>query len=239
VIIGPLPQVSIVVPVLHDFDAAAALLFRLPADPQVEIVLVDGDYDERLDALVCSRTDTRLVRSQSGRGHQMNIGAAHSRAPWLLFLHADSTLPAGWRQRITNLSPEICGGWFRFRLDDDAWQARVIERGVAIRVWLLRLPYGDQGIFVRREVFDRLRGYRELPLMEDVAFVRALRRYGPVAELPLALATSARRWRRDGWLRRSARNIAVLLLYAVGVSPSRLARFYHRRAVRERIDRTT
>jgi len=224
VIIGPLPQVSIVVPVLHDFDAAAALLFRLPADPQVEIVLVDGDYDERLDALVCSRTDTRLVRSQFGR---------------LLFLHADSTLPAGWRQRITNLSPEICGGWFRFRLDDDAWQARVIERGVAIRVWLLRLPYGDQGIFVRREVFDRLRGYRELPLMEDVAFVRALRRYGPVAELPLALATSARRWRRDGWLRRSARNIAVLLLYAVGVSPSRLARFYHRPAVRERIDRTT
>ena len=225
-IIGPLPQVAIVIPVLNDFDAAAAALFHLPADPDVEIVLVDGDYDDRLDALAGSRADTRLVRTRSGRAHQMNAGAAHADAPWLLFLHADSKLPSGWRDQMTALRPEICGGWFIFRLDDDAWQARAIERGVALRVRILALPYGDQGIFVRREVFERLGGFPDLPLMEDVAFVRALQRCGPVVELPLALETSARRWRRDGWFRRSARNVAILLLYTAGVSPTVLARLY-------------
>jgi len=95
-----------------------------------------------------------------------------------------------------------------------------------MRVRLLRLPYGDQGLFVRRRTFADMGGYREMPLMEDVDFVRRLTRMGTVVEVPGAIATSARRWKRDGWFRRSARNVALLSLYFCGVSPNRLARWY-------------
>lgn len=229
VIIGPLPQVSIVIPVLHDFDAARALLFQIGSDPRVETILVDGDFDDRLDAMVAARQDVRLVRSRPGRAHQMNAGAALAQAPWLFFLHADSTLPNGWLERVATIPADVSGAWFRFRLDDPAWQARAIEWGVAIRVRLFGLPYGDQGMVVRRDVFRELRGFPDLPLMEDVAFVRLLRRSGPTIELPLPLTTSARRWRSDGWWRRSARNLSIALLYMLGVSPAVLARQYDRR----------
>jgi glycosyltransferase involved in cell wall biosynthesis len=126
--------------------------------------------------------------------------------------------------RIPN--PEIVGGWFRFALDDPAWQARFIERAVAWRVRVFRLPYGDQGLFVRRQTFDELGGYREIALMEDVDFVRRLVNRGRVVEVPHAIVTSARRWRRDGWFRRSARNMALLGLYFCGVPPRVLARWY-------------
>jgi GT2 family glycosyltransferase len=128
----------------------------------------------------------------------------------------------------------LVGGWFRFALDTPRWQARIIERLVAFRVRAWKLPYGDQGLFVRRDVFTRLGGYREWPLMEDVEFVRRLRRAGPVAELPVVLTTSARRWERDGWFRRSARNLVLVSLYFAGVSPARLARWYGRSPLRWR-----
>lgn len=102
----------------------------------------------------------------------------------------------------------------------------MIERLVAWRVRYLRLPYGDQGLFVRRLVFEQLGGFREMPLMDDAESVRRLLRTGPIAELPLSLGTSARRWRRDGWWCRSATDLAILTLYVVGVSPARLARWY-------------
>ena len=111
------------------------------------------------------------------------------------------------------------GGWFRFALDDAAWQARLIERGVAWRVRILRLPYGDQGLFVRRSTFAELGGYHDIALMEDVEFVRRLVNTGTVVEVPRAITTSARRWRRDGWFRRSARNMTLLGLYFCGVPP--------------------
>jgi hypothetical protein len=118
------------------------------------------------------------------------------------------------------------GGWFRFALDDPAWQARVIERLVAWRVRQWRLPYGDQGLFVRKDVFQRLGGFREMVFLEDIEFVRRLVRSGPVVEIPLPLLTSARRWKQDGWFRRSARNLAIVGLYLAGVSPVRLSRWY-------------
>ena len=220
------PLVTLVVPVLGDTDALAALLARLPHDPRLELIVVDGGDDPAVEAL--ARPPARLVRSGPGRGRQMNAGAAVAAGRWLLFLHADSTLPEGWLDLFEKHAGAAVGGWFRLALDDSRWQARLIERGVAWRVRLLRLPYGDQGIFVRKTVFDALGGYRELPLMEDVEFVRRLVHAGRTIELPLALTTSARRWRRDGWLHRSARNVALVSLYFAGVSPARLARWYSR-----------
>ena len=223
------PLVSVVVPVLDDAPALDRLLRCTPPHPLVEILVVDGGFDNGLEALTSGRGDVRLLRSSPGREPQMNAGAAAAGGDWLLFLHADSTLPAGWVEAVAGVAPAVAGGWFRFALDDDAWQARLLERVVAWRVRLLLLPYGDQGYFVRRDRFAALGGFDDVPLMEDVAFVRRLVRSGAVAELPLPLVTSSRRWRADGWLRRSSRNLLLVSLYFAGVSPDRLAGWYGRK----------
>ena len=220
------PTVSLVIPVLFDADFASALLASVPPGPDVEVIVVDGDSDARLPAIVEAHPGAILLHAAAGRARQMNTGAAAAAGTWLLFLHADSTLPAGWLDAIAQLGDDVAGGWFRFALDDDAWQARVIERLTAWRVSVLRLPYGDQGIFVRREVFAVMGGFPDFPLMEDVFFVRRLIRAKPVVEVPLSMQTSARRWRRDGWFRRSTKNLALVGLYFMGVAPERLARWY-------------
>jgi rSAM/selenodomain-associated transferase 2 len=222
------PFVSIVVPVLGDAEHAGRLLAQV-ADPDVEVILVDGG-DDRALAPLAVETHARLIRAAPPRARQMNAGAAIAGGTWLLFLHADSRLPDHWREAVRHVPNEAIGGWFRFALDDPAWQARMIERGVAWRIRLFRLPYGDQGLFVRRDTFHALGGFRDLPLLEDVEIVRRLVKAGRVVELPLPLVTSARRWRRDGWFRRSARNLAIVSCYFAGISPARLARWYARRS---------
>jgi rSAM/selenodomain-associated transferase 2 len=221
------PYVSVIIPVLADAAEVERLVDEIPPQPSVEVIVVDGGPDPGLDRLE-GRAHLRLMRSTRGRARQMNAGAAMAAGEWLLFLHADSRLPPGWTEHLRLAPGNAHGGWFRFALDDPAWQARVIERGVHWRVRLLRLPYGDQGLFVRRHVFAALGGFRELPLLEDVEFVRRLVRRGGAFELPLPLLTSSRRWRRDGWFRRSARNLAIISCYFAGVDPARLARWYSR-----------
>jgi len=145
-------------------------------------------------------------------------------------VHADSTVPRAFARVFHELDqePEVAGGSFRFALDHSSWQARVWEHGVAARVRLFGLAYGDQGQFVRRRVFERMGGFRPLPLMEDVDFMRRLKRQGRIRHLNLKLVTSARRWEREGWWRRTRGNLTLLALYYVGVSPERLARRYDR-----------
>jgi uncharacterized protein len=225
-----LPTVSLVIPVLFDAEAASALLGTLPSSPSVEIIVVDGAADLRLQSIVAAHGRATLHRTDAGRARQMNAGVAAATGEWLLFLHADSTLPAGWLAAIAALDDDVIGGWFGFALDDPAWQARVIERLTAWRVKHFQLPYGDQGLFVRRRVFHTLGGFRDVPLMEDVEFVTRLVRVGRVVELPLQLTTSARRWRREGWFRRSTKNLLLVGLYFLGVKPDRLARWYRRPA---------
>jgi hypothetical protein len=114
---------------------------------------------------------------------------------------------------------------FTFRLDDPAWQARLIERGVALRGRLLALPYGDQGLLISRQMYEEVGGFRPLPLMEDVDLIRRIGR-GRLDTLDIAATTSAERWRQDGWWRRSARNLSCLALHRLGVRPERIARLY-------------
>lgn len=230
---GPRPLVSIVVPVLRDTPELAGLLDALqenPLDPRVEIVVVNGDpADRSLDPLIRRGGGVRWVESDPGRGRQMNAGARASSGRWLLFLHADARLGRGWLAALAAADdrPDVAGGAFRLTLTSTHWAARIIEYGVAFRTRWLKLPYGDQGIFVRRERFDALGGYRPLGLMEDVDFMGRLRRRGRVWFPPAAVRVSARRWERDGWLRRTASNLALLALYLAGVAPDRLARWYY------------
>ena len=224
------PLVSIVVPVRGDSRPLGALLAQLPARADLQLVVAStGPVDAAQAALRAGRPDVRWVDAPPGRGVQLNAGAAQAEGTWLWFVHADSRVPAEWFAGFSRLDQgAVVGGSFAFRLDSQTWQARWLERAVAVRVRLFDLPYGDQGIFVRRSVFIALQGFQPVPLMEDVEFVQRLKRQGRLEHLSLGLVTSARRWEQRGWLRQSAANLVTLGLYGLGVSPERLARRYDR-----------
>jgi rSAM/selenodomain-associated transferase 2 len=189
-----------------------------------ELILVDGCSGDETVA-IARAAGARVVVAPRGRGSQLRAGGEAAFGDWLLFLHADTRLGLGWRSAVArhlrqHPARPAC---FRFRLDDPAWQARLIERGVALRVALFGLPYGDQGLLVPAALYHRVGGYRCLPLMEDVDLAGRL---GRIHMLEADALTSAERWRRDGWLRRSARNLLCLGFYRAGASPERVARLY-------------
>ena len=239
------PLVSIVIPVLHDTAELASLLERLapsrnpPADHSVvyQVVVVNGDpNDVSLHPLYQRFPEVEWVESAPGRGRQMNHGARLATGQWLLFLHADAYPERGWIEAIKQADQSSAiGGAFCFRLESTALNARVLERGVDLRTRLFGLPYGDQGVFVRRHVFDDEGGYAELPIMEDLELVRRLRRRGPLLWSPVAVRVSARRWERDGWVRRSVLNVCLVGLFFVGISSVWLARRYY---AHDRLDAT-
>jgi rSAM/selenodomain-associated transferase 2 len=217
-------MLSVVIPAL---DSAATLKTCLDAlGPVPDLILVDGGSRDATRE-IARAAGARVIDSPRGRGLQLAAGADAAAQPWLLFLHADTLLAHGWRTAVKAHAAgrPAAAGAFRFRLDDSAWQARVVERGVALRVRLLALPYGDQGLLISRVLYDAVGGFRPLPLMEDVDLVRRLGRRR-MAVLPADAVTSAARWRRDGWARRSARNLACLALHRMGMSEDKVKQLY-------------
>ncbi|HEX8365826.1 MAG TPA: TIGR04283 family arsenosugar biosynthesis glycosyltransferase [Allosphingosinicella sp.] len=220
-------MLSVVIPTLNAAAQLTDTLERMRAAD--EIVVSDGGSTDET-AGVAERYGARLILAPKGRGAQLAAGAEAARGDWLLFLHADTVPGHRWRAAIEAHIAAAPGkaACFRFRLADRAWQARWIERGVAARVRLLALPYGDQGLLIPRALYEAIGGYRPLPLMEDVDLLGRIGRRR-LRLLDEAASTSSARWRRDGWLRRSARNLACLALYSLGASPERLARLYRDR----------
>jgi rSAM/selenodomain-associated transferase 2 len=223
---------AVIVPALaRDAHLLHRLLRDLGAIDGIErLVAVPSDELEAFHELRGAHPAVRWVASPRGRARQMNTAAGLTQARWLLFLHADCGLPGGWVDEIVGVAAGRGARWgcFRFALDSPAWQARLLEAGVRVRVAVWSLPYGDQGLFVRREVFDAVGGYPDLPLMEDVQLARTLARLARPWRSRLPLVTSARRWTREGWLARSRRNLWLLARYLAGGSAAGLAREYAR-----------
>lgn len=214
---------SVVIPALDEEDLVAAAVRSVREDAEV-IVVDGGSRDGTREAAVAA--GAAVIESAPGRGVQLDAGARAARGDWLVFLHADTRLERGWAAALRALPAAVVGGAFRLALDPPQPAYRLIEAGVALRCRLFRLPYGDQGIFARRDVYGMIGGFRPFPLMEDVDLVRRLARAGPLA-FPAARAfTSARRWERHGMAATSLRNLWLLGRYAAGRAPDRLARTY-------------
>ncbi len=219
-------SLSVVIPVLNGAgDLPLTLASVSEAD---EIVVVDGGSSDR-SAAIAESLGATVISSPRGRGEQLRRGAAAARGPWLLFLHADTRLGSGWRAAAEIFMAQGAGraAVFRFALDDADWRARWLEAAVAARVESFALPYGDQGLLIHRELYEAAGGFAALPLMEDVDLVRRIGRRRLLA-LPINAVTSSRRWRTDGWLRRSGRNLLCLAMFRLGVPIERIARIYGR-----------
>jgi len=227
--------IAVIIPTL---DEERTLPLTLPRTLDLkfdEVIVVDGGSRDRTTEIVSAFSRQRsavrsfhLLTAPAGRGRQMNVGAKASGSEVLLFLHADTQLPAEARTAIEDAlkAPDVVGGRFDVRFDRETALGRVISRMINLRSRWSGIATGDQAIFVRRSVFERLGGFAEIPLMEDLHFTRRLKRAGRVAALRSRVTTSYRRWEACGPIPTILLMWGLRFLYWVGVSPHRLSRLY-------------
>jgi rSAM/selenodomain-associated transferase 2 len=196
-----------------------------------EVIIADGGSSDTT-AEIAEAAGADLIRVERGRGQQLAEGARRAKSHWLLFLHADTVLQPGWEAETAALIQAIEKGArhdtaaaFRFALDDRGVRAACLSAVVKLRCSLLRLPYGDQGLLISRRLYDEIGGFKPMTLMEDVDIVRRLGGRRLTFFRSQAVA-SARRYRAEGYLKRTFRNLACLSLYYLRVPPRVLARLY-------------
>jgi rSAM/selenodomain-associated transferase 2 len=228
------PAISVVIPTLNEGPFIGACLRSIDKElPDAEVLVVDGgSTDETIG--VASAHGARVLRAPRGRGGQCNAGGLHATGEIILFLHADTTLPAHAEELIAESfrRPEVDVAMFRLSFDDDhpllrfsAYFTRFDSR------WS---KFGDQAIMLRREVFMTSGGFREWPFLEDVEILQRLRTVTKIHILPAAVSTSARRFRADGYSRRQIRSGWILVRFFLGVSPHVLACEYAPRGIPDR-----
>jgi rSAM/selenodomain-associated transferase 2 len=221
-------RIAVVIPALHEEDRISHAIHSARA-PGVEIIVADGGSRDA----TCARAraaGARVVAAQPGRARQLAAGARAADADAIVFLHADTQLPAGWADavRAALADARVAGGAFAFRFAEPGLRLRLVEWGVRARLALVRLPYGDQALFARRSALEAIGGVPQAPIMEDLDLVRALRRRGRLALLPLPATTSARRYLERGVARTVAKNALALLGFALGLPRARIAAWYRR-----------
>ncbi len=229
-------RISIIIPTLNGATTLprclGALIEGLASGLIRELIVSDGGSKDATLA-IADAAGAVVVHGVASRGGQLGRGCAAARGQWLLILHADTVLAPGWAQVVedhinstgADAGADTGGAWFRLAFDAPGVMARLVAGWANLRASLFGLPYGDQGLLVSQQAYQRAGGYPDQPLMEDVALVRAL---GRLTALPAEARTSAARYQRDGWLRRGARNMWTLARYLGGADPEVLAAQYRR-----------
>ena len=220
-------KLSIIIPVLNEADCLDQSLARLfsPgwAADDCEVIICDGgSQDDSLE--IAQRYSCRIVHSASGRAVQMNQGAAVAQGRHLLFLHADSVLPADFKQLFPS---DARWGHFRLHLDNAALVYRMIEFAINLRSRVTRIAGGDQGLFFARDFFLSLGAFPSIPLMEDVAICKLARREAKPEIIAAPMHSSPRRWQNNGVLKTILLMWSLRLAYFCGVDPARLHRIYY------------
>lgn len=239
---SPVPvTVSVIVPALNEEESLPATIRSAREAGADEVIVVDGGSADGTVEAARPLADV-VIGSPAGRAAQMNAGARVSSGDILLFLHADTLLPSGAVDAVRAAIRQggISGGAFSVRLSHSPSASRyrrailrIAGRMIGVRSKLFRTYTGDQGIFVRREVFEAIGGFPELPLMEDVEFSRRLARRGRTVLLPVRIDTSGRRWEEFGPVRTILLMWGLRFAYFLGMPPARCAKFYGRSRARE------
>ena len=219
--------IAVVIPVLGDARELEALLGQLEPQRPEEIIVACGRADPAI-AAVCRRHACVYLETVANRGAQLDAGARRATAAVLWFVHADSVVA---RDALDVIAAAVRGGaesgCFRFAFQGSAqWYKRLLAQLVALRIRCGGMVYGDQGIFVRRDVYVEAGGFPAQPLFEEVRLVRRLRARGTFRVLPRAIGVSTRRWEHDGWLRRLVHNRWLAVRFALGGRPETLAASY-------------
>ena len=220
-------SVSVIVPTLNEEEEISSFLEYISSlEPELQIVVADGGSSDGTVEIATPLAS--VISAPRGRGAQMNAGAREASGDVLWFLHADTRPDAGSLQAMRGVleNPEVVGGAFEYNLDHPGRFFRVTENVSNRKNQACRLFFGDMGIFVRRTTFERMGGFREYPLMEDMDLCKRLKEQGKIEIIPLRINTSVRRWLDEGILKNLVRNWVLQLLWKLGVSPHTLARWY-------------
>lgn len=220
-------MISVILPVKGERPESADRFRSLAGDPGAEILVADaGECEETSEAF--RRIGARVFSGGGSRGARLHRAAGEARGEVLLFVHSDSQLPEGALDLVRNALRGGAGaGAFSLGYDGAGPGLRWIAAWANLRSRWLKMPFGDQGIFCRSDVYARSGGFRDLPICDDVDFVRRLRRAAPLRILPEKTFTSPRRYREQGALRQVLRNWRVLAGYFAGVRPEKLHRWYN------------
>lgn len=222
-----LTKISIIIPTLNEAGNIKQAIATTKVSTNTEIIVVDGGSQDDTVEIVQS-LGIKVISSSPGRASQMNAGAVVASGEILLFLHADTRLPPGFEDmvRAALQKPSTVAGAFALRIDASLLSLRWVEWGVNWRSHFLQMPYGDQAIFLKKEVFQQIGGFPELPIMEDFELIRRLKRIGQIMILPVPVVTSARRWLQKGVFKTTLINQIVIIAYFLGVSPEKIRRWY-------------
>ncbi len=226
-------RVSIIIPVLNESERINSIIDSLrdqTLEYGFEVIVVDGDLKGSTNNVIADK-NVKTLTARKGRGSQMNAGAEVAKGDILLFLHADTILPERALKKISDAleDEKYVAGAFDLAIDSDKLFLKYISYRANFRSRQNRIPYGDQAIFIRKEYFNRIGGYKKIPLMEDVDLMRRIKKdRRKICILKEKVITSARRWESDGLLYTSFRNQVLLTLFYLGVSTSKLAKFYWR-----------
>ena len=220
-------KVSIIVPTLNEELVLEKTLTQFQQLSPHELIVSDGGSDDDTRN-IAGRFSHRVITGSAGRALQMNVGADEATGDILLFLHADSRIePESYRKMLQCMqNPKWIGGAFTLCIESGKWSLKLIALLANIRSKYFGLAYGDQGFFVRKEVFKDMNGFSPLPICEDLDFYHRLRKKGPVILLKEKAHTSPRRWIKEGILFTTARNTLIALLFGLGFPPHILTKWY-------------